>query len=245
MLLAAGIGMRLRPLTGNMPKCLVEVCGKPLLYIWLDLLEREGVDEVLINTHYFAEKVEEAVKKRSNKINVHLFYEEKLLGSGGTVLANEEFVRKEKDFFFILADNLTNVSLKSIWNFHQRNSSLFTTYVYRTDVPEQKGIFVADMNCKVLEFEEKPHFPKSNLANAGIGVLSSEVFKIFKSSDTVMKLQSDELKSSDTVIDFGKVVMPMLISNMYVMETTDYISDIGTIKDLDEAREEFLKAVKR
>lgn len=308
-LLSAGLGTRLKPLTDDIPKCLVEVCGKPLLYIWLDLLERDGVDEVLINTHYFADKVEEAVMNRDNKIKVKLFYEEELHGSGGTVLVNEDFVRNEKDFFFIFADNLSNVSLNKIYDFHVSNDSLFTTYVYKTDVPKQKGIFVADDSGKVLDFEEKPEFPKSNLASAGIGVLSSEVFKIFnsgyivtklqsdgeKSGDKVTKLQSDGEKNSDEVtklqsdgdgkrsnyefgimndefkaftihrgghtefteesdfsgkeqkgksgevIDFGKDVMPMLIGNMYVMETIDYIRDIGTMKDLEEAREEFFQ----
>jgi len=272
-LLSAGLGIRLRPLTDDIPKCLVEINGKPLLYIWLDLLEKEGIDEVLINTHYFAEKVEEAVNKRKNRIKVKLFYEAELLGSGGTVLANDDFVRNEKDFFFIFADNLSNVSLKRIYDFHVFNKSLFTTYVYKTDVPKQKGIFVYDLNGKVMDFEEKPEYPKSNIASAGIGVLSNKVFEIMrknyefgimndefqtftteqtketenrdfsgkeqkdKSSDEVMKLQSDELiKSSGRVIDFGKDVMPELLSNMYVMETNDYIRDIGTLKDLDEAR---------
>jgi mannose-1-phosphate guanylyltransferase len=264
-LLSAGLGTRLKPLTDDVPKCLVEVNGKPLLYIWLDLLERDGVDEVLINTHYFADKVEEAVRKRDNKIKVKLYYEKVLHGSGGTILANEDFVRNEKEFFFIFADNLSNVSLMKIWDFHVKNDSLFTTYVYRTDVPKQKGIFVADENGKVLDFEEKPEFPKSDLASAGIGVLSNEVFEIFekmKRKDVHELRELDELnklemrkdfttekrefsgkeqkdKGSNDVIDFGKDVMPMLLGNMYVMETSDYIRDIGTMKDLEEAREEF------
>lgn len=281
-LLSAGLGTRLRPLTDDMPKCLVEINGKPLLYVWLDLLEREGVDEVLINTHYFAEKVELAVMKRDNKIKVNLFYEESLLGSGGTVLANEDFVRNEKDFFFIFADNLSNVSLKKIRDFHVKNNSLFTTYVYKTDVPKQKGIFVADSDGKVLEFEEKPEFPKSVLASAGIGVLSSEVFELFEKkkrkdirelrelnellelkerivSDLETRKDFTTERTEDTekrdisgkeqkdksgeVIDFGKDIMPKLISNMYVMETTDYIRDIGTVNDLEEAKVEFLRAV--
>ncbi len=263
--MSAGLGTRLKPLTDSVPKCLVEIDGKPLLYIWLDLLEKEGVDEVLINTHYFAEKVEEAVTLRKNRIKVNLFYEKALLGSGGTVLYNEDFVRNEKDFFFIFADNLCNVSLKKIRDYHVEMNSLFTTYVYRTDVPKQKGIFVADESGKVLAFEEKPEFPKSNLASAGIGVFSGKVFEIFKSNDKLrvmseelrvksgelgvksgeLRVKSEELRvKRNSVIDFGKDVMPLLIDNMYVMETNDYIRDIGTLKDLEEAREEYLRAVR-
>lgn len=238
-LLSAGLGTRLRPLTNDLPKCLVEICGKPLLYIWLDLLEKYEIDEVLINTHYFAEKVERAVKKRCNKIKIKLFYEENLIGSGGTILVNEQFVKDEKNFFFIFADNLTNVSLKKIWDFHILKNSLFTTYVYKTNIPKQKGIFVVDNNCKVIDFEEKPQFPKSNLANAGIGVLSTGMFDILR-SNTVFREKSEKLRVKDKeVIDFGRDVMPLLLANMYVMETSDYIRDIGSIEDLNEARREF------
>jgi NDP-sugar pyrophosphorylase family protein len=65
-LLSAGLGTRLRPLTDEMPKCLLPICGQPLLEIWLELLGLDGVSEVLVNTHWHYEKVEAFVKQRVN-----------------------------------------------------------------------------------------------------------------------------------------------------------------------------------
>ena len=69
ILLAAGFGTRLRPLTNNIPKCLVPIKGKPLLEIWLDKLSDVGVKDFLINTHYLYDKVESFIKKSKYKNN--------------------------------------------------------------------------------------------------------------------------------------------------------------------------------
>ena len=61
-LLSAGYGTRLKPLTNNIPKCLVPICGKPLLAWWMDLFEKHGINEVLINTHYLADEVREFIE---------------------------------------------------------------------------------------------------------------------------------------------------------------------------------------
>ena len=90
ILLSAGYGVRLKPLTDNTPKCLLPINEKPLLYHWLDLLENEGVTDVLINTHYLAEKIEQSIKQRKNAINVVLSYEPNLLGSAGTIFSNKK-----------------------------------------------------------------------------------------------------------------------------------------------------------
>lgn len=219
-LLAAGLGTRLKPLTNNIPKCLIPINGIPLLHIWLDLLESAGIDEVLINTHYFADKIEKAILGRVNKIKIILYYEKELKGSGGTIKANYEFVKDEDDFFILYSDNLTNVSLQNIWNFHKSKDSIFTTYVYETNVPTQKGIFTAEPSGKVISFEEKPTDPKNNLANAGIGVLNKKVFNYIE---------------GDGIIDFGKNVMPKISDKMYILLTRKYIIDIGTTEDYKAA----------
>ena len=225
-LLAAGLGTRLRPLTNSVPKCLIPINGQPLLDIWLNLLENEHVDEVLINTHYFPEKVEEFISKRNNKIKVQISFEEKLLGSGGTIFSNKNFVNGENDFYVLYADNLTNVSLRSLLDFHLARKSIFTTYVYKTDVPKQKGIFVAEPDTgKVLDFQEKPKNPRSNLANAGIGVLNKEIFNYFD--------------KNKIFFDFGSDIMPKIVNDMYILATDLYIKDIGTVEDYNTAQKEW------
>lgn len=221
------MGTRLKPLTNNRPKCLLPINGKPLLYIWLDLLEREGIEEVIINMHYLPNLIEDAINNRINRIKIKLFHESNLLGSGGTIFANKDFVKDEENFFVLYSDNLTNISLSYIYHFHKSVNSIFTTYAYETKVPKQKGIFVVDGNGKVLEFEEKPENPKTNIANAGLGILNKRIFDYFENNETTS--------------DFGKDIMPKLIGKMYIIKSDCYIRDIGTIEDYEGAQEDWKK----
>lgn len=224
-LLAAGLGTRLRPLTETIPKCLVRISGRPLLFHWLDLLEREKVREVLINTHYHSPAVLDAIASFRTNLKIEVFHESQLLGSAGTVARNREFVKGEQDFFIVYADNLTNVSLSALLEFHQSRPSLFSTYLYETNTPTQKGIVVIERETgKVLEFQEKPSEPKSNLAHAGISVANRKIF---------------ELMTEKVPLDFGFDVMPKLIGAMYALKAEGYIRDIGTLRDLEEAQLEW------
>lgn len=88
VLLAAGLGTRLRPLTDHTPKCLVDIRGQVLLDIWLDALAAAGVDEVLVNLHHLPEQVEAHLARRGGGPLVRTVFEPVLLGSAGTLLAN-------------------------------------------------------------------------------------------------------------------------------------------------------------
>ena len=91
LLLAAGLGTRLKPITNNIPKCLVPIGGKPLLQIWLEKLEKAGVKKFLINTHYLHEQVESFIFKSRFKNSVELYWEKKLKGTAGTLFNNIDF----------------------------------------------------------------------------------------------------------------------------------------------------------
>lgn len=231
ILLSAGYGTRLKPLTDIEPKCLLAINGKPLLYHWLDLLENENISEVLINTHHLAEKIGKSIKQRKNKIKITLSYEPQLLGSAGTIFANKKYLEKEENFLLLYSDNLTNVSLSTIINFHKQVDSIFTTFVYETEHPTEKGIFEYDIKTgKVLSFEEKPQQPKSNIANAGIGVLNKQIFNYY---------------SPDIPLDFGNTIMPLITEKMYVLKTDKHIIDIGSVADYQAAQEIWGKLIKK
>lgn len=91
LLLAAGFGTRLLPLTERLPKCLVPINGRPLLDYWLENLLKGGVEEVIINTHYLAPLVHQFLNQSSWSSRVTIVHEERLLGTGGTILKNREF----------------------------------------------------------------------------------------------------------------------------------------------------------
>ena len=94
ILLAAGNGTRLRPITRSIPKCLVDILGKPLLEYWLDLLRKsDSLSKIFINTHYLAEQVQEFLNERpKSRINIERTFEAQLLGTAGTLLANQNFL---------------------------------------------------------------------------------------------------------------------------------------------------------
>ena len=103
LLLAAGLGTRLRPITLHTPKCLVPIKGEPLLGHWLRKLEIAGCDSVLINTHYLADQVEAFLKGwQSSTMVVQTVHEPQLLGTAGTLLANQAFSGAQQDCSFML-----------------------------------------------------------------------------------------------------------------------------------------------
>lgn len=225
-LLAAGMGTRLKPLTDSVPKCLVPIANRPLLDYWMELLAYHGVENVLLNTHYLYEQVREYIAlhnaKRGKPI-ISEFFEPNLLGSGGTVAANSCFVSGESDFYICYADNLTNIDLTAMLSFHKEHNSKFTMALFRTNNPSQCGIASLDEDMKIVEFEEKPIRPKSNLANAGVYIANPEIFDMLPRSK---------------FIDFGKDVLPLMVDRMYGWETKDYLLDVGTLENYQKAQED-------
>jgi mannose-1-phosphate guanylyltransferase len=226
-LLAAGFGTRLRPLTDQIPKCLVPIQGRPLLEWWLILLKRHGITEVLINTHYLAEQVQTYIAQynaQGSGLTLTEFYEPTLLGSGGTVWANRDFVQNEREFLICYADNLTNLDLTSLLAAHRSGNQVLTMALFRAEHPEQCGIAILDESGKIVSFIEKPSSPKSNLANAGIYIAGQAVFDYFPKS---------------SFLDLGKDVLPRLVGRMTGWETKDYLLDIGTPENYKKAQWEW------
>ena len=225
-LLAAGLGTRLRPLTNSIPKCLVPVCDKPLLGWWIDLMEKHGIEEVLINLHHFSDQVILYLNEYPTKINFHFFYEKKLLGSGGTLRENKVFVNKEKAFFILYADNLTNYDLTLFADFHEKKGQLLSMALFKTDNPQICGIADLDENDIIISFEEKPKFPKSNLANAGLYIGKPEII------DLIPNLE---------ITDIGFHLLPKLIGKMAGWKSNNYLIDIGSYNNLNRANQEWSK----
>lgn len=143
--------------------------------IWLDLLALHGVEEVLVNTHHLAGQVQEFVQRRSGRPKVTLVFEETLLGSAGTIATNWDFVADEEEFLVCYADNLTDIDLGSLIQFHHGHRGLVTMALFRTERPRECGIVELDSHGAVVGFEEKPAIPKSAYANAGVYVMRSGI----------------------------------------------------------------------
>ena len=220
-LLAAGLGVRLKPITDDIPKCLVEVQGKPLLYWWSKLFEKHGVTEVFINTHHHADQIERYAGTHFKKFKTVVVREETLLGSAGTLRENRSFVKNGEDFFVAYADVLTNMDLTDMLWWHRGHTYPITLSAVRCDDPTGKGVVIHD-GITVKSFEEKPIHPKSDYINAGIYVMERGVL--------------DAVPGKDIAYD----LLPMYVGNMGVFLVDGYLRDIGTIEDLKQANDEFV-----
>jgi mannose-1-phosphate guanylyltransferase len=169
LLLAAGLGSRLRPLTDNTPKCLVSINGTKLLDIWLSLLFGGGIQRVLINTHHLAEQVYAHVRNSQFSERIDLVHEAELLGTGGTVLANESFFQREAGLI-AHADNLTLLDVAAFIGCHERRPAgvEITMMTFETDAPKSCGIVELDDRGLVMGFHEKVPNPPGTLANGAV-----------------------------------------------------------------------------
>lgn len=229
LLLSAGLGTRLRPITNHTPKCLVPIAGKPLLEYWLDSLSTIGINEFLINTHYLSEQVIKYVKESKYKNKITLSYEEELLNTGGTLLKNKDFF-ENKPFLLIHADNLSFCDFeKFISTYHNRPKYCdITMMLFKTDIPKSCGIVKLNENGIVEEFYEKVHNPPSNLANGAVYILDYSVINYLE------KLDKEE-------IDFSLEVIPHYLGKINTYLNTNYHKDIGTIRTYLEAQEDIKK----
>src|SRR5262249_21583017 len=220
-LLAAGDGTRLRPLTNDVPKCLLPIQGVPLLEIWLENCRAAEISEVLINVHSHATKVREFLSSHNSDLKILIAEERELLGSAGTLKANREFVAAEEAFFVLYADVLTNISLAEMLAFHRRKGVLATLGIYQVPDPTRCGIVVADQNDIVQQFVEKPAHPQNNWAFSGVMIAHPQVIDLIP-----------EQFPSDT----GFNLLPKLVGKMAAYKVRDYLCDIGTRENYSAAQ---------
>jgi NDP-sugar pyrophosphorylase family protein len=218
VILAAGEGRRLRPLTETVPKPLLPVAGRPLLAHLIELLRRHGVDEIAINLHHCPEAIP-AYLGDGERFGVRIAYslEERLLGSAGGVKRVEAFLANEP-FFVLYGDVLTDLDLTALGQFHAERRSCLTMAVHQPEDPTRCGMARLGAGGRLLEFVEKPPAGRapSPWANAGIYVVEPSVLRHIPCGRP---------------FDFGSDLFPLLIARDvplfgYVSEAL--IVDIGS-----------------
>lgn len=220
-LLAAGQGTRLRPITDTIPKCLVPICGTPMLRIWMDICRNAGIDEVMVNLHTHANSVRNWLKANGNGFRVRLAEEPTLLGSAGTLLANRDWVASDSSFWILYADVLTTTSLSRMRDVHLVHRPAATLGLYQVSDPTRCGIVSFDDNMIVREFEEKPAHPKSKWAFSGLMIGTPELLNHIPPRFPV---------------DLGFDVLPRLVGQMLAYPISDYLLDIGTLDNYRQAQ---------
>jgi len=232
LLLSAGLGTRLRPVTNTIPKCLVPINGKPLLEYWLENLSQAGIEEFLINTSYLCEQVEEYVEKSIYKDKITLVYEKELLNTGGTIVQNSSFF-KNQPFMLVHADNLSFCNFEAFMDTHNnrpKNCEL-TMMLFHTDTPNSCGIVELDDLNIVIQFYEKVENPPSNLANGAVYICEPSVIAFCKSL-------------TKKNIDFSNDVLPNFMGRINTFLNNTYHRDIGNIESYALSQIEILDILK-
>ena len=216
ILLSAGFGTRLRPLTNTVPKCLVHIKGRPLLDIWIDRLQQAQVGPFLVNTHYLSEQVQKHVANSWYCSDVTLTYEEDLLGTAGTLNANKAFF-DGADGMLIHADNYCMADLSEFISRHRNRPEEcdITMMAFRTDAPVECGILELDARGVVVKFHEKVANPPGNLANGAVYLLSG-------------RAMAEICRELSRATDFSTEVIPHFLGRIYAYETDQIFIDIGS-----------------
>jgi mannose-1-phosphate guanylyltransferase len=227
LLLAAGLGTRLRPLTDTIPKCMVPIHGVPLLEYWINLLPPSIVEKILINTHYLPDVVSSYVKSSSWCDRIRIVHEEMLLGTGGTILKNSEFFGKDS-FFLAHADNLSRFDFAEFYNAHINRplDTDITMMTFTSDSPKSCGIVEKDDQGRVINFFEKVETPPGDCANGAVYIIESSVIDYLRTKNS-------------NVIDFSTEVIPNYLGKIYCFHNNNYHRDIGTPESLALAEMEF------
>jgi mannose-1-phosphate guanylyltransferase len=216
LLLAAGFGTRLRPLTDTVPKCMVPIKGQPLLGIWLERLRGAGVEHFLVNTHYLPEQVRRFIAADPLKGQVEVVNEEVLRGTAGTLVDNLAFFAGE-DGMLIHADNYCLADFSAFQQAHRARPAhcLMTMMTFATATPQTCGIVELDAAGVVVGFHEKVANPPGNLANGAVYLLSAEL----------LALMGTKFRHCT---DFSTEILHELVGRIYTYHTEEFFLDIGT-----------------
>jgi len=216
MVLAAGLGTRLRPITYEIPKPMVPVLDRPVMEHILDLLAVHGFEQVIANLHYFPDTIREHFGER-----IAYSYEEQLLGTAGGVRNCREFFGEEP-FLVISGDALTDIDLSALAARHREAGGIATLSVKKVPDTREYGVVLHDRDGRVTGFQEKPEPEEalSDLGNCGIYVFSPEIFDYFP---------------AEPFADWAHDVFPALLENdvpFYIHEIGDYWNDVGSLAEL-------------
>jgi NDP-sugar pyrophosphorylase family protein len=249
MLLAAGLGERLRPLTLTVPKPLIPIAGRPLIEYNLTLLKKFGVQEVMINLYHLGEKIQQRLGDGKKwGIKIHYSEEKELLGTGGGVKAVADFFGEES-FFLLNADILIDLNLEELFSFHTKQKSLATLVVAPSDRPDvTRKVFVGE-NGEVLKIDrEGPQGKFPPMIFTGAQIVESEVLAQLPPLPNPLPPREREKEG-----ERGKVKKSCIIEDAYIplmklgKKLSAYVfkgywRDLGTLERYESVKKEFEKS---
>jgi mannose-1-phosphate guanylyltransferase/mannose-1-phosphate guanylyltransferase/phosphomannomutase len=233
MILAAGLGTRLRPITYAMPKPMVPVLNRPVMEHTARLLARHGFEEAIANLYWFPETIEGHFGDGS-ALGLDLTYskEERLLGTAGGVRNVADYLGDS--FLVVAGDALTDLDFGAMREFHESHDGLATLATKRVPDTDQYGVVIAGEDGRIQGFQEKPDPAEalSDLANTCIYMFRKEVFDFFPEPGTSRAAGPDDPSG---FTDWAMDVFPALLEAdipFYSHEIDAYWNDIGNLEEL-------------
>lgn len=235
MILAAGLGTRLRPITHGIAKPMVPVLNRPVMEQITRLLARHDFTEIIANLYWYPEPIRRHFGDGS-AFGVSLSYneEEALHGTAGGVRLVADFLGDS--FLIISGDALTDIDLTAMREFHESHDGIATLATKRVEDTSQFGVVITDGDGRVQGFQEKPDPAEalSNLANSGVYMFRSEIFDFFPEPGASAAAGPEDPKE---FADWALDVFPALLAGdvpFFSYEVDAYWNDIGTLDELHQ-----------
>jgi NDP-sugar pyrophosphorylase family protein len=230
IILAAGEGTRMRPVTYTCPKAVLTIGGRPLLLRTLDWLKTQGITDAIINLHHLPAVIWDVLDKDPVPgVRIHFSYESSLLGTSGAIRRivdnHPEWLRES--FLVIYGDMLIDIDLSDLVRFHYRKRSDLTIALKSSSDYRGRGMVEIAPPGRVLSLVEKPQFwTGSNLSNAGLYICEPAILPFIPQG----------------ISDFSLDVIPRLIERgmfVYGRLATGYLKDIGTPEGYAQAEDDW------
>jgi len=232
VIVAGGLGTRLRPITDNIPKPLIEVKGKPIVLQQIEWLKKYGIKDILITTSYKHEKIINYLGD-GNKfgVKINYFIEEKPMGTAGAFVLDANRKWLDDDFIIISGDIITNLDIRELFDFHRSKKSNFSITLQRRK--SFSSSVKIDSNNTIISFVEKPkEIEENTFSNASIYLIDKDAIKFIKGS---------------VPLDFSKDIFPALINNGFpifgYVNDKFYWREVGSLEKLNLINNEPSKAV--
>ena len=229
MILAAGVGSRLDPLTSEIPKPLCPILGKPVMEHIIKLCKKHGFINLAANTHVMADQISGYFRDAKERLGVtlNLVHEKNLTGIAGGIRSCKKYLTDET-VLIIMGDALTDVDLSYLYEAHVKGNCPVTIGIKEVEDTSQFGVVVTDKNNRVISFQEKPklHEAKSNFANTGIYFFNQSI------------LNEIPPESQAPKYDVATHLFQKIMSKNIPMQAQDinaYWADIGTLKQYHQS----------
>ncbi|MEO8413154.1 MAG: HAD-IIIA family hydrolase [Ginsengibacter sp.] len=230
IILAGGLGTRLRSVVSLLPKCMAPVAGKPFLYYVITHLQKEGITDFIFSVGYKSDSIIEymnGVTKKNPGVNIQFSIEDEPLGTGGAIQLASQNVT-EKNVLVCNGDTLFQVNVNRLSNLHDQHNSDCTLSLKPMKNFDRYGVVEVNNDDRILSFKEK-QFYEDGLINGGVYALNAEIFRK-ENLEEKFSFEKDYLEKY-----VGK-------GNMYGIVQDEYFIDIGIPEDYERAQRE-LKSI--